>query len=375
LRARTITGPELFGKLGPALDELCAATGAPVTARVPWLRAWTTSYRDHQPWGAIVEDGSGSLVGAALLARRRRRGVTEIVAVGHGQSDYVRLPAASPEAAVALGRTLGDRLRALPGPWHLNIQQLPTGDPVARELGGVLRWSARLPGGGAPVVRFGPDRSEGTIFRRSVRQDERRRWNRLRREGLEARLDTIGDPGSIAALFPEVERVWRLRDIDLVHRPTLDDPRASRFWRAIMRDLSRRGEVELTTLRINGELASYAVCFRDGHAYRMWNCRFAPRWGRFSPGNLANLATIRTALADPSLTEYDHMRGVEPFKLRTATMVEPAEHLVAWSSRTARAAVESPERIRAGMRAWRDRHPAVNRAWLGVKARTIRPER
>jgi CelD/BcsL family acetyltransferase involved in cellulose biosynthesis len=375
LRARTVTGPGVFGQLGSALDDLCATTGAPVTARVPWLRAWASSYQDHQPWAVIVEDGSGALAAAAVLARRRRRGIMQIVALGHGESDYVRLPAAGPEAATALGRALVATLRALPGPWVLKLEQLPVGDPAARVAADGLRWSARLPGDGAPVVRFGPDRSERSIFRRSLRQDERKRWNRLRREGRVAELTAVQDPASISALLPEIERVWRARDASLVRQPTLDDPRAAGFWRTAVEELARLGEVEVTTLRIDGELAAYAVCFLDGHAYRMWNCRFAPRWGWFGPGSLVSLATIRNALADGRFTEYDHMRGVEPFKLRTATSVEPAEHLVAWSSRPVRARMESPEKVKAALKRWKGRHPAVERAWLRVKVRAIRLER
>jgi CelD/BcsL family acetyltransferase involved in cellulose biosynthesis len=339
------------------------------------LRAWASSYPDHQPWVVIVEDGSGALAAAAVLARRRHRGITRVVVTGHGQSDYARLPATGPDAAAALGRALQAEMAALTGPWWLKLEQLPPGDPVAGAAAEGLRWSSRPAGDGAPVVRFGPERSERSVFRRSLRQDERKRWNRLRREGRQSEMTVVRDPASISALIPEMERVWRERDASQARRPTLDDPRAAAFWRAVVQELARREEVEVTTLRIDGELAAYAVCFLDGHAYRMWNCRFSPRWARFGPGALVNLATIRNALADGMFSEYDHMRGVEPFKMRTATLVEPTEQLMAWSSRVVHTRVESPQNVRAALKRWKDRHPPFERAWRRLKGRTIRLER
>src|SRR5213595_178593 len=119
-------GSAALQEIGSELDELLEHVGAPVTARRPWIDLWVETYRTWQPWCLTVRSpDTGRLDAAALLATRTRFGITDIVGLGHGPSDYLRLPARDLAAAEQLGSLVADGLRRRPGRWRLVIDQLP----------------------------------------------------------------------------------------------------------------------------------------------------------------------------------------------------------------------------------------------------------
>src|SRR5262245_41872366 len=103
METRTLRGSDLLDGLGPRLDELHESTGAPVTARRPWLATWVRCQPAYEPLALCVESAD-RLEAVALLARKKTRLFTEVVALGAGLSDQVRMPARSPEAGLELAR-------------------------------------------------------------------------------------------------------------------------------------------------------------------------------------------------------------------------------------------------------------------------------
>ena len=83
------------------------------------------------------------------------------------------------------------------------------------------------------------------------------------------------------------------------------------FWWSVIADHARRGEVELTLLRLSGRLAAFVVAFLDGDAYRFWAHRHDPSFGQFSPGTLASQACVASALNDEAFVLFDWMRADE----------------------------------------------------------------
>jgi CelD/BcsL family acetyltransferase involved in cellulose biosynthesis len=326
------------GDLGPAtwagLDDLHIRTGVPVTARRPWLQTWIECYPSYRPLVVLLESDDG-LAGAALLARRRRFGLTHVRVVGHGPSDQVRFPVLDPAGAAQLAAGIVDGLRRLPRPWRLDVEQLPPGDPVAAALTRQLPWAQVRPGVPSPTVRFTRDRRLRSYASRNHHQANRRLANRVGRAGLTIDTNVLTSPAEITALLPELERVCRARDHQLGRLSEVDDPEAGPFFRAIIGRLAERGEVALTTLRLGDGLASYVLSFVDGSAHRMWNTRFEPALAPFGLGRLATDAALNAALANADVVEFDWMRGDDPYKLGTATDVVSAIRLVAWSSRWA----------------------------------------
>ena len=365
---RALTGPDVLDRLGPALDELLEEAGCPVTARRPWLSAWVRCH-DLRPVALVVDGPDGSLRAAALLALRPGR-PTRVLAMGHGPSDYARLPARDRAAAEDLAHGLASWLGSIGGPWALRIEQLPAGDPVALAASRLLPLGRVEAGDGAPAVRFGPARSLRPDQERRVARKARRASNRLRTAGLTPEVSLTRDPIEIEAWLPEVLRVRAERDRQLVRRTDRRD-RTACFFRDVLATLARRGEVELATLHLDGRLAAYLVSFLDGDAYRIWDTRFDPRFAAFSPGHLLDRAVMQRVVADERIAVFDHMRGEEPHKFLTATEVVPARRLVAWSSPAAWAVDEAPRASLDLLRRARDRSPAARRVWLAVKRRFL----
>jgi CelD/BcsL family acetyltransferase involved in cellulose biosynthesis len=366
VKLEVLQAPEVLDELGGALDELHAAAATPVTARRPWLATWLSSF-PYEPLVLVILGGD-RLEAAALLAQRRRHGVTEVVAMGHGPSDRVAFPSRGPEASLALSQAMAGYLLGLKGPWRLAVGHLPVGDPVATALAGGLPFGQLIGGADSPALRFGEERTLRGYVSRNHHQQVRRVTNRMEREGLAPAFEHLREPADLRAALPEVERVCRQRDAMVRRRSQLDDPSFGPFFRAVVLEHARRGEVDLTTLRLQGELAAYCLCFVDGGSYRMWNCRFAPRWAHLSPGRVTNNEALRHALADPACQEFDWMLGEEDYKSGLANHVDPSQDLLAWSSRPVWAVYHSRRRLLAGLKDVKDRHELLQRAWAGLKS-------
>jgi CelD/BcsL family acetyltransferase involved in cellulose biosynthesis len=351
--------------MADALDDLHAATATPVTARRPWLQTWLCCFH-HDPLIVAVWSGD-RLEAVALLAQHRRFGLTETVAMGNGPSDRVAFPSRGPEASAALSRRLAAHLLGQSGHWRLAVSHLPANDPVALALAAALPQATLVAGDTSPALRFGPDRRLRSYVSRNHHQQVRQAVNRMRRQGLTPEFEHLRDPAAIAAVLPQVEEVCRRRDA-MLHRPSqLDDPRDGPFFRSVILDHAGRGEVDLTILRLNGELAAYCLCFVDNGSYRMWNCRFAPAWGHLSPGRVANNEAIQHALADPGCSEFDWMLGDESYKSGLQNHVDTSQNLLAWSSAPVRAVLDAPRAVLQTLKEVKDRHESLERAWENAK--------
>jgi CelD/BcsL family acetyltransferase involved in cellulose biosynthesis len=327
-------GREVLHELGPRLDSLHEATSVPVTARRTWLQSWVDSQPEVHPVAVCVEGPGGRLEAAALVATRgeaaRGRATTSVVAMGHGPSDVVSMPARDHTSARELADGLVRWLAARRGTWELRLRQVQAGEPALAEMAQRLRRGAVVRGDVAPLMR--PDTTAGLRgnVSRSHRQRTRLLRNRLAKRGYDPSVEHLSEPDAVAAVMPEVERVMRARDEDLGRRSQLDDPAGAAFFRLAVDRHARQGDVVLTTLRLQGELAAYVLCFVDGGVYRMWNCRFDPQWAQLSVGRVAMDAAVEHAI-EAHCDAFDFMRGAETYKDSYATEYPWTEHLMAWS--------------------------------------------
>jgi CelD/BcsL family acetyltransferase involved in cellulose biosynthesis len=322
-----VDGLDALLALGTTLEPLLA--GSPVTARWPWLSTWARTHRSWTP-SAVLVRSTGGVRAAALLASRRRGGVRAIVALGNGQSDYARLPAAD-GAAPALAHAVARRCAAFRSPWRLDLTQLPGDDAVLAGLRGALPCSELTAADGSPVVRLLPGVDPVDNLERRGRARLNSGRNRLAREGLTATVRYVDDPDELRRSLPRVEQVHRARDRALRGASDLDDVEHRAFWYLVIDTLAQRGEIELALLEIDGTLAAYCLSLLDGPAYRVWDPRMVDAFARYSPGHLLRADLLRRAAADPGRSEFDWMRGLEPYKLETTHDVVPAERLRAWS--------------------------------------------
>jgi CelD/BcsL family acetyltransferase involved in cellulose biosynthesis len=364
---RQITGHQALTSLDAAIDDLHTATAAPVTARRPWLETWIRCHPQYVPWVVVVDDGADRLRAAAPLAWRRRAGMTEIVAIGHGASDDVRLPARDAPAAFLLAAAVAIRLAAIRGPWRLLIGQLRAGDEVAVELADRLPRARLVPADPSPVTRFTDDRSPRTYVSRNHHQQVRRMLNRMQRDGLEPQIEVTRDPQAIAALLPAVEQVCRRRDATLHRRSPFEDPIQRRFFYDVVSRFAEQQQVELLTVRLDRDLACYVLCFLDQVAYRMWSCRFDPRWQRYGVGRVGNHFALTRALSDPGCAEFDWMRGDEPYKFSMSNAVSHAVTLIAWSGPLCETLTDAPRQVRSTLKPVVERHQRLQDVRTGLE--------
>lgn len=332
LAVQFLCGPTLLDDLGADLDDLHRAAATPVTTRAPWVKAWVAAYAPMDPWAVTVRDGrTGRLDGAALFAVRAGEGCDEITPLGRRQLDRGTMPARTPAAAHALGTALAARVSSRPRPWTLRLGQLPAGDRVAAAVARRLPGARILPGLPIPKVEVGPGTSTADLLGKGLRKQLRKARNRVADDGITMAIDFASGSVEVDSLLDEVERTHRAREHHAMRVSDLESSPGLRFWRNVILDHARRGEVEIATLRLEGELAAYVVSLLDGGAYRVFDGRLAPAWSRYSPGRLLETATLERAVADRRYDELDWMNGCASEKLLTTNGADPTEHLVAAS--------------------------------------------
>jgi len=334
--------------LGVELDALLAGVDAPICARRLWLTVWLQSHVEFSPWVVSVRE-HGELAAVGSFAERRRAGHHEIVALGHGSSDYARMPARSEIAARVLADAVHDALDARRWPWRLRFDQLPPADPAAVRLVERLSHAALEAGDAAPRLLLHADRPLDAVMSSKTRQSLRTARNRLDKldEGYTVRTER--GPG-VCAELADIERVHRLRDHALGRASDLDDPPRRRFWHDLLAAYGGRGEVEIGRLEIGGDLAAYSVSFLDGSSYRLWDTRIDPARAFVSPGRVLLAELIERLRAEGAWTEFDFMRGEEDYKRRMSDDAVPAESLRAWSSGSLRAVEQGFRGLRARRR-------------------------
>jgi CelD/BcsL family acetyltransferase involved in cellulose biosynthesis len=331
LHVREATGLQVLDDLGHPYDELAERAGAPMTARRPWLSAWTHAFPGAEPWAiSVIEDED--LVGACLLARELVGHHVRVNALGHGRNDRSRFLAASHEIADAIACRVATRLEQCDRPWSLRVEQLPVDDPVATALAARLPNARFLPGGDIPLVELRTRAAPSEHISKNLRRQLQKCRNRLEADAVGTVMAFTRSREALRDALQEIEDVHRNRDHDVGRESDIDDAAARQLWRNIINTHIDRGETEIGTLRLDGHLAAYVVSFIDHCTYRVFDGRFDTRWGRYSPGRLLETEALGRAMTHHGLRNLDWMNSVASDKLIAANTVEPTVHLVARSS-------------------------------------------
>ena len=321
----------LEGAPVPEWRVLAARAGESPFTGPDWLRAVHTHLGVGEPLLVSVRrDGRLLAFGAfALLAGPRPL----LTFLGAGGSDYAAV-LADPDAGVPVARlvaaVLDGALREAPGA-VLDLEQVPA-DGELPEL--VARWAH----GRGYAVRSLPQATvhglplEATVeehdaaLGRHARHEERRQWRRLAELGdlvvVDDLLDGLADlrehdPEAAADRLDEL--VAELAEVDDAH------PRAAhrrRPWRgASGRTLTEvlrttpAGVVQLSGLRLDGELVAYAFCLAGPKALHGYVQSYRARYAATGPGTLLLLRIRRRALVS-GYRELDLLRGDEAYKKR-----------------------------------------------------------
>ncbi|MEZ5265997.1 MAG: GNAT family N-acetyltransferase [Acidimicrobiales bacterium] len=317
------------GALAPLLRDL----GAPVAARPPWLLAWSSARTDWEPLTFLVRRSARARIEAAALLAQRDGEVTSLVALGDGPIAVAPLFARSPAGARTLAAGVAEHLDGLDGPWELRIGQLPAHSPLTGALVDAVSGAELLAVEPVPSLVFGSDRSLAPMLSSNMSRQLRRARHRLDADGRTMLLDTLAGERSVRAILPVLRTIHLERDHAAGRSSDLDDHSLRRFWEEVVLAHAGTGELEVTTLAIDDDIAAYVIGFVDASAYRVFDGHFDSRFARYSPGRLVEATVIERAMARPELTELDWMAGVAAEKLLAANALVDRVELIARSPR------------------------------------------
>ena len=338
LDVEVLDSVEDMHKVVHQLGSLHTDLGIPVMARTRWMETWASVYDEWTPMTVLVrERATGNVEAAALLARRRVDHETQVVSMGHGTVACTRFPSRSERASKLLTKGIKDALDSF-GRWTLQFQQLPEGDPVAKLLAQQLPNAEMAPDLWVPQVMFDENPKLSDHLSRNMRRQIKKAWNRLETDECKVEMSVARSEFEIMELLPMLEAIHRDRDHDTGRASDLDDPKVSELWRRLVLAHGATGQIEISSMMIDGEIAGYVIGIIDDDAYRVFDGHFNSEFHRYSPGRLIESAVLERAMVDARFDGLDWMAGVAAEKILTSNHNEGRMQLVASSKANAKPA-------------------------------------
>jgi CelD/BcsL family acetyltransferase involved in cellulose biosynthesis len=164
-------------------------------------------------------------------------------------------------------------------------------------------------------------RSRSGNFRKHLRKY----WRLLEQSGtMEVECMTPGADAvaQMADVFAVNEASWKAERGTNLFR----EPRVRAFFAELVSELAAREAIDLHTVRLDGRLAVYELCFDFGGRLFSYNGAYRADLGSGSPGTALTASVVESAFAR-GRTEYDMCRGLESYKLRWSETQRSEEQL------------------------------------------------
>ena len=311
------------------LETLAQSLDAPFTACTPWLRATWSEVHPDETWAVIVRNHDGTLCAGVVLLDRPR-GDHHVVSLADAHLGFRgSILATDDRSAALLAYGLRRQLQYRPKP------TLAVLGPVASDTIGLTEFRRNF--GDAelcavepiPLVVRSASAIAGDYISASMRRTLRKANNRLTSDHLTAQFEFTGSPDLIESALPTLGRLHLRRDHSRGLASVLDLATDSAIWGQRILAMARVGVLELGTLRIGGNLASYVLTVRAGTALNVLEGVLDPEWARYAPGRLLETVLLQRMLDDPSLTTLDWTSPVAPESLLTSNGCTPSSVVTA----------------------------------------------
>lgn len=348
-----------------------------------WLEAWWRAFGGRRElWILEARDGAGRLAGLLTLAggvgplglRRWRllgNGVT-----GADHLDVLSRAADAPAVREAIARAIAEDVVEA---WDvLDLEDLPCGSATVQ----ALRRATAARGARATIERGfvcpgfalrGTFEEHLARVRRRETYGRRVRWL-ARQPGF--RVDVATSPGEAPPALEQFLRLHRLRWAAEGGSAGIPPGRVEDFHREVAPRLAARGWLRLYTLHVQGAAIAVVYGIEVGRRFSYYQSGYDPAWSARSPGLVLVGRTIEDAYAR-GLSDYDFLRGTEPYKLdwawdrrETCTLCVVAPSLRAGTAALARQAWRETRglaRAVAPARVWE----VLRRVRRGVDARAL----
>jgi hypothetical protein len=182
-----------------------------------------------------------------------------------------------------------------------------------------------------PQVVFGEDPTAGAFLSRNMRRQIKKAWNRLETDGHKVKMSVARTEYEIMELLPKIEQIHVDRDHDTGRDSDLDDPKMSELWKRLVLAHGASGQIEISTMEIDDEIAGFVIGIIDDDAYRVFDGHFNSAFHRYSPGRIIESAVLERAVVDARFDSLDWMAGVAAEKILTSNHNEGRMQLVASS--------------------------------------------
>jgi CelD/BcsL family acetyltransferase involved in cellulose biosynthesis len=349
-----------------------------------WLAAWRRHFAARRALRILeARSAGGALEGLLLLsARPGLAGARRWQLLGNGVTGADGLDLLTRPGGGAARAALIDALLDLDGWDALDLEDLPFGSPTVA----ALRAAATARGVRARVerrfacpgfaVRGGWEAHARRIRRRET-FGRRVRWL-SRQPGF--RVEVTAAPGEATAAMEDLLRLHRLRWAAEGGSYGIPPGAPEAFHREVAPLLAARGWLRLYRLFVDGRAIAAVYGIEAGRRFYYYQSGYDPAWAARSPGMVLVGRTVEDAHAH-GLTDYDFLRGEEPYKLDWAAdrretcavrlrapslragTAEAAEE--AWRAARSVARAVAPERVWSALaRARRARQ--VNAGWGGA---------
>ena len=119
-----------------------------------------------------------------------------------------------------------------------------------------------------------------------MRRQIKKAWNRLETDGHKVEMKIARTEFEIMEVLPKIEKIHVERDHDTGRDSDLDDPKVNELWKRLVLAHGASGQIEISTMLIDGEIAGFVIGIIDDDAYRVFDGHFNSEFHRYSPGRI-----------------------------------------------------------------------------------------
>ncbi len=289
----------------------------------PWIRAWLETEGVNADLEVVTarDPESGRLMGVApfYVANTRRGGlpVRELRLLGSGAAapdhlDLVVRGDAPPDVADELWAAVAAAQR-----WHLiNLDGVTTGGHLARV---VLRRrgdvAEALPCPYLPLA--GGWDLVASRFESRLRKNLDRYGRKLDRDA-EVVERMVTDSADLDETFDHLIELHQSNRAPKGDPGVFARPGMQRFLRRAAHRFLDAGRLRMWRLEAGGELIAVIWCVRAGDSVAFYTTGYDSKWSKYGPGRRIMARAIKGAI-DEGATEFDFLRGDEPYKRQWGT--------------------------------------------------------
>jgi len=290
-----------------------------------WTRAWLeTEGADADLVVAVARDPeSGHLVGIApmYVARVRRGGIAirELRMLGSGITapdhlDLIIRHDVLPGVAQALWATVVSVRR-----WHItNLDGVVAGGHLA---GVALRRrddaATELPCPYLPLVGGWDVVAER--FSTNLRKNLERYGRKLDRDA-DVTERMVSNPDDLDDTFDHLVRLHQAVRTSSGDPGVFARPETEQFLRTAAHNFLDAGRLRLWRLDVSGTPIAVIMCIRSGPSVAFYTTGYDSDWKKYGPGRRIMARAIRAAI-DEGATQFDFLRGDEPYKREWGTEI------------------------------------------------------